>query len=280
MAEQVKPLLSEEKRKANVNAAAYQEGEKSIFGNSFFRNEGDGSFTEISDEINAENFWPWGLSSGDLNADGFQDAFIASSMNYRWRYGINSVMLNENGEKFVDAEFALGVEPRAGGEFAPWFELACGGKDKGHRDCPGDINATRLTIYGTLGSRSSVVFDIEGDGDLDIIANEFNSPPLILVSDLSDKADINSIKIKLVGKQSNRNGFGASVEVKAGDNVYTQVANGKSGYMSQSHLPLYFGLGDATQVDSISVSWPSGAAQTIDGPLDVNQIVEVAETGS
>ncbi len=280
MAEQVKPLLSEEKRKADVSPVAYQYGEQSIFGNTFFRNEGDGTFTEISDEINAENFWPWGLSAGDLNADGFQDVFIASSMNYFWRYGINSLLLNEKGEKWVDAEFALGIEPRAGGEFAPWFELACGGKDKGHKDCPGDINATKLTIYGALGSRASVIFDIEGDGDLDIIANEFNSPPLILVSNLSEKADINSIKINLVGKQSNRNGFGATVEIKAGDNVYTQVASGKSGYMSQSHLPLYFGLGDATQVDSIRVSWPTGESQTIAGPLDVNQTVEVAEAGS
>ena len=103
---------------------------------------------------------------------------------------------------------------------APWFELACGSKDKGHKDCPGDVNATNLTVYGALGSRSSVIFDIEGDGDLDIIANEFNSPPLVLVSDLADKANINSIKVNLVGRASNRNGFGAKVEVKAGEKTY------------------------------------------------------------
>lgn len=282
MTEVVKPLLSEEKRKADMQHTEWfhQDEGKSIWGNAFFRNEGDGSFTEISSDINAENFWPWGLSSGDLNADGFQDVFIASSMNYPWRYGINSVLLNDKGEKFIDAEFVLGVEPRAGDEFAPWFELACGGKDKGHKDCSKDVNATNLSIYGSLGSRSSVIFDIEGDGDLDIVANEFNSPPLVFISDLSDRAEINSIKIKLVGKESNRNGFGAKVQVKAGDDTYTQVANGKSGYMSQSHLPLYFGLGDAGQVDSIEVSWPSGSSQTIAGPLDVNQVVEIAESGS
>jgi hypothetical protein len=282
MAEQVKPLQSEEKRKAKFDhsEAFHQDGGKSIWGNAFFRNEGDGTFTEISDDVNAENFWPWGLSSGDLNADGFQDVFIASSMNYPWRYSINSLLLNEGGEKFVDAEFVLGVEPRAGDEFAPWFTLACGGKDKGHKDCTSEINPTELTIYGALGSRSSVIFDIDGDGDLDIIANEFNSPPLVLVSNLSDKADINSIKINLVGKQSNRNGFGATVQVNAGDQVYTQVANGKSGYMSQSNLPLYFGLGGASKVDSISVIWPGGNSQTIAGPLDVNQTVEIVESGS
>ena len=41
-----------------------------------------------------------------------------------------------------------------------------------------------------------------------------------------------------------------------------------------------FGLGDATKVDSISVTWPSGNSQTIEGPLDVNQTVEITEAGS
>ena len=51
-----------------------------IFGNAFYQNLGHGKFEEISDRIGAENYWPWGLSVGDLNADGWQDVFIASSM--------------------------------------------------------------------------------------------------------------------------------------------------------------------------------------------------------
>ncbi|MEC9375374.1 MAG: CRTAC1 family protein [Pseudomonadota bacterium] len=283
MAEQVKPVLSEEKRKAEIepNEWFHQDGGgTSIWGNAFFRNEGDGTFTEISDDINAENFWPWGLSSGDLNADGFQDVFIASSMNYPWRYGINSLLLNDEGKRFVDAEFSLGIEPRLGNEFAPWFDLACGGKDKGHKDCSTEVNAQNLTIYGALGSRSSVIFDVEGDGDLDIVANEFHSPPLVFISNLSEKKDINNIKITLEGNDSNRNGFGATVSVTAGNNTYTQVATGKSGYMSQSNLPLYFGLAEAKKVDSISIEWPSGNSQKISGPFDVNQTIPISESGN
>ncbi|NOR20458.1 MAG: hypothetical protein GQ538_10280, partial [Xanthomonadales bacterium] len=165
MAEQVRPLLSEEKRKANITSdeSFHQDGGNGIWGNSFFRNEGDGTFTEISDEINAENFWPWGLSAGDLNADGNQDVFIASSMSYPWRYGINSVLLN-NGSTFVDAEFAVGAEPRTGAEFVPWFEIDCAGANKGHRDCPRDFNAGRVIVNGSTGRRSSVIFDYDADG--------------------------------------------------------------------------------------------------------------------
>jgi len=280
MADQVRPILTQEKMKALVehDESFHQDGGNGIWGNTFFRNEGDGSFTEISDEINAENFWPWGLSAGDLNADGNQDAFIASSMNYPWRYGINSVMLND-GDSFVDAEFAVNVEPRVGGEFVPWFDIDCDGKDAGHRDCPTKFSAGTVHVHGAKGSRSSVLVDFDQDGDLDIITAEFGTEPLVLVSDLTDKTEVNSIRVDLTGTKSNRSGFGATVAVKAGGSTYTQVMDGKSGYVSQSDSPLYFGLADASEVDSITVSWPSGATQTVAGPIAAdNSIVAVTES--
>ena len=85
---------------------------KSIWGNAFYRNDGKGNFEEVSDQIGAENYWPWGISVGDLNADGFDDVFIASSMNFPFRYGVNSVLLNNQGSEFLSSEFILGVEPR------------------------------------------------------------------------------------------------------------------------------------------------------------------------
>ncbi|GAG11941.1 unnamed protein product, partial [marine sediment metagenome] len=71
-----------------------------LHGNSFFRNEGDGRFTEVSDELNVENLWPWGLSVGDLNADGYQDIFVTASMNMRFRYAQNNLLLNDGGRVF------------------------------------------------------------------------------------------------------------------------------------------------------------------------------------
>src|SRR5438128_3706735 len=85
-----------------------------IFGNAFYQNQGHGAFIEVSDKIGAETFWPWGISVADLNADGYEDVFVSAGMGYPLRYAINSVLLNENGERFVDSEFVLGVEPRKG----------------------------------------------------------------------------------------------------------------------------------------------------------------------
>ena len=253
-----------------------------VWGNAFFRNQGDGTFKEISDQINAENYWPWGLSVGDLNADGFQDAFITSCMNYGYRYGINSLLLNDQGRRFVDSEFILGVEPRRGGRtLAPWFELDAARSDAEHelvkRVRSRGARVTRVVAWGAVGSRSSVIFDLDNDGDLDIVTNDFNTEPLVLVSDLADRKQIRFLKVNLKGTRSNRDGLGARVTVRAGPAVYTKVQDGQSGYLSQSRYPLYFGLGEAKQADQVEVTWPSGKQQVLPGPIAAGSELNITE---
>lgn len=271
-------FFEEEKEKSQMRypESLLQSGGMSIYGNALYRNRGDGTFDEVSDELGAENYWPWGLSIGDLNADGFEDAFITASMNYPYRYGVNTVLLNNRGRRFLDSEFLLGVEPRRNGRTAkPWFELDCSGEDRNHRHCEGRTG--RLVVWGALGSRSSVLLDIENDGDLDVVTNEFHDGPMVLVSNLTDRKPIRFLKIRLIGHRSNRSGFGARVSVRAGDNTYVQMHDGKSGYLSQSLLPLYFGLDEADQVDAIEVRWPSGQTQSVDGPIETNQLLDIRE---
>ena len=252
-------------------------GGNSIFGNAFYLNRGDGHFEEISDQIGAENYWPWGFSVGDLNADGYEDVFITSSMNYPFRYGVNSVLLNNRSEKFLDSEFILGVEPRRGGRTAqPWFELDCAWKDRNHQHCQDRSGA--VVVWGALGSRSSAIFDLDNDGDLDIVTNDFNSAPTVLISNLSaKKQNLSFLKVELIGTASNRSGLGATVKVRVGTQTYTKVHDGQSGYLSQSLYPLYFGLGNAEVVDQIAVRWPSGREQIVSGPIAINSLVEVRE---
>jgi hypothetical protein len=114
-------------------------------------------------------------------------------------------------------------------------------------------------------------------GDLDLITNDFNSEPQILVSDLSERKPIHWVKILLAGTASNRGGLGATVRVRAAGQVYTRYNDGKSGYLSQSALPLYFGLGDATAIERVEVDWPSGRKQVVTEGLHPNNTIVVNE---
>lgn len=134
-----------------------------------------------------------------------------------------------------------------------------------------------IQVMGTPSSRSSVMFDLDGDGDLDIVTNNFNSAPQVFISDLAQLKNIHWIKIALAGTILNREGLGATVRVRAGGQVYTKYNYGRSGYLSQSDLPLYFGLGDATTISSVQVDWPSGRKQVFGHVAGVNQTLTITE---
>ena len=282
MAEDVDPF--EEKQKSVIpfpNPMMREDG-RSIYGNSLFRNLGGGRFEEASDRLGLENYWPWGVSVGDLNADGWEDVLITASMNYPFRYAINSLLLNGQGGRFLDAEFVLGVEPRRDGRtHKDWFRLDCDGADRGHQNCAG--RSGEVVVQSALGTRSSAIFDLDADGDLDIVTNEFGDRPQVLVSDLAQRhPDVRWLSLRLRGTRSNRDGLGAWVTVSAAGRTHRRFHDGKSGYLSQSAMPLYFGLGAARRVDSVEVLWPSGHRQVVRAGIPVAGelvITEDPETG-
>ena len=188
-------------------------------------------------------------------------------------------MLNNKGKKFLAAEFMLGVEPRRT-TYTPWFQLNCAQPPPDPRNLMRPMcenQSGQVTVMAPAGSRAAVLFDLDNDGDLDLVTSDFNSAPQILVSNLAQVRSIHWLKVQLIGAASNRDGLGALVKVETAHGTYTKQYDGKSGYLSQSSLPLYFGLGDDTAVTRVEVRWPSGRNQVITQEIKVNDTLRIRE---
>ena len=84
------------------------------------------------------------------------------------------------------------------------------------------------------------------------------------------------LRIKVIGTDSNRDGFGARVQIKAGGLTQTAEVRANSSFESASDPRLHFGLGPARQVDSITVYWPSGKTDTL-GPVAADREIVTKE---
>jgi len=122
-------------------------------------------------------------------------------------------------------------------------------------------------------ARSAAYGDIDNDGFPDILLTT-NAGPAYLYH--NEGGTNQSLRIKLVGTKSNRDGIGTVVHVTAGNDKQWKMLRSGSSYLSQSELVLTFGLGSHTKSDAIEIQWPSGQ---VDKLSDVNagQTVTVQE---
>jgi len=104
-------------------------------------------------------------------------------------------------------------------------------------------------------ARGAAYADINNDGALDILLMTNGGPPNLY---LNQGGTNQSLRIKLVGTKSNRDGIGAVVRVIAGDDKQWLTMKTGSSYLSQSELVLTFGMGSKTKADTVEIDWPSG----------------------
>ena len=124
-------------------------------------------------------------------------------------------------------------------------------------------------------SRGCAFGDYDNDGDIDVVVNNMNEIPSLLRNDGGNKN--NWIKVKLVGTQCNRTAIGARVRVVTGKHSQIDEVHSGTSVMSQSDLRLHFGVGQATKIDRLEVTWPTTQKVEAFTDLDPNHILVIKE---
>jgi hypothetical protein len=251
MVEQKPSLMETEKELGRQVGFRHEEV---LFGNACYRNDGGGKFTEVSDQAGLENFWPWGIATGDFDNDGWEDVFVTAGMGYPFYYWPNYLLMNQRNGTFTDRAAETGIEPPLRGIYLP------------------------QAIRGQRAARSSrcaATADFDGKGRLEIVVNNFNDQPYFFKNQGPRK---NYVAFRLRGTRSNRDAIGAVVRVYQGGKVLTRQVQGACGYLSQSSHTLHFGLGDRAAVERVVITWPSGLRQEL-GAIAINTRHDVTEPG-
>lgn len=116
-------------------------------------------------------------------------------------------------------------------------------------------------LFRPMVARGAAFADFDGDGDLDLALTAVNGAPRLLRND--ERLNHHWIRLKLVGTRSNRDAIGATVTVHVDGRTLRRTVMPTRGYLSQSELPVTFGLGDATRIESVTVQWPGGSVQDV-----------------
>ncbi len=202
-----------------------------------YRNNGDGTFTDVTEEDGAVNTTgALGVTWGDYDNDGDLDLYIVNTTSKP-----NRLFRNNGDSTFTDVAGSAGVKAKNGGR----------------------------------GSDATFI-DYNNDGFLDLFvcngAGNAYGPYLLF----KNNGNLNHwLKIELTGKESNRDGVGAKITLIAGGLTQHREYIGQH-YMAQNHIPVHFGLGAVTTVDSLVIQWPSGARQKLDN-IPGDQTIAVFE---
>jgi hypothetical protein len=121
--------------------------------------------------------------------------------------------------------------------------------------------------------RGAAYADIDNDGALDVLVTTNGGRPWLFHNEGQTN---HSLRIKLVGTKSNRDGIGAVVRVTSAGAKQWQMLRSGSSYLSASELVLTFGLGSAGNADAVEIQWPSGQVDKLSGVAG-DQTVTVEE---
>lgn len=282
--------------------------------NAFFRNNGDGTFSEVTEEaglhqtngaVSHTSVW------GDYDNDGDLDLFVGNLGSVNEQTAIPSQLFRNNGNgTFTDVSESVGIQNDYYTFNAAWVDANNDGLldlsiiyHPSHDDFPagilyqyphplylanGDgtftnINATvedALLVTGMVDISHLIGLawnDADGDGAMDAVFTENHGDgPIRLYRNESLAAGNHWLSVNLNGSTHNTKGVGATVYLISGGKTQMQIVGaGMGGWGSSSPLRVHFGLGSETQA-TVKVRWPDGPIESY-GTIDANQNVTLVQ---
>lgn len=217
--------------------------------NSLLVNNGDGSFTNLTDSgghgRSTHLYVGWGVSFGDLDNDTHEDLFVVNGHLYpeadEFEMGLKYeqrwlVFMNRDGRQFVEQGERLGLTER-------------------------------------YKSRGLALGDYDNDGDLDAVINNLDGPPTLLRNEGGNAHHWLLVDVRAAKERS---AIGARVSVTASDQTQMREVRSSASYLSANDLRMHFGLGSTERVESVTVRWPSGAERTVND-VAAGQVLVIEE---
>lgn len=264
-----------------------------------YSNNGDGTFTEFGSTMSwfgDDSGAGMGTAIGDVDLDGDWDIYITdlpdppvepvmegntlylSNGDGTWAEnsgpaaGVASI--NSWGANFADFDMD-GDEDLYVGVIAP-DPLANMLYENDGTGSFTDVSSSSMMETGHE-ARGTAVADFDRDGDLDIVQVNLNGR-INLYENTTNTSD-NWFMVDLNATVSNRSAIGTLVEITINGNTQMRQVNGGASAHSQDALDVHFGVGSATNIDELRISWPSGIVQTLNN-VGVNQMMTVTEQAS
>ncbi|WP_411894828.1 FG-GAP-like repeat-containing protein [Winogradskyella sp. A2] len=271
----------------------YVANDKVNYPNLMYRNNGDGTFTEVGLNTGSGIYVDaMTVTVEDLNNDGWLDIYVTNDnddsillinntdgtfLDLASSYGVTFNSIGW-GAVFMDAEndmdLDLYVSGGTNGAFPQYLSSAF---YENQND--GTFDLINGAIPNDLAeSYSNAIGDLDNDGYSDFVVNHINHNNIFIWNNTSPQSN-NWLKVKLEGTTSNRNGIGSFIEISINGNKQYRYTCLGEGYLSQNSATEQFGLGTDTMIDYVKVKWLSGNEDILYN-ISANQTLNIVEGSS